>query len=387
MLALTLPTPASSQFNRVSAVRIFSAPYDYYHDRHQAYYIAGLREALAQTDGALKICSLQRFPLVLSSLRRVRSSYRLSGLMDRGPGNVLDHVAAAMGGSISPPFSSFHSLVGQYEFTIGARRVKLFLDAQARGEIPEDANLENCDVYAKSNYRYDVLYPSPVVPLCTGNPLILPHLSWLRNLRDRPLDYDLCFVVRVWGGRHEDDGVEHNLRLLEAVNKARCRKRILAYLVAGDVDQQESRLRAQGIPTTREPVSLRRLWEISASARMNLIRLGMHNCIPWRFVDLLAMGACPVFDQFPQTQWAAPLDEGIHYLQLGAETSPDEPLASDEAYEQIPARIEEYVRHTELTDAVRIAAAEYFDRHACPAAVGRRLLRYATEAALADCPR
>jgi hypothetical protein len=260
--------------------------------------------------------------------------------------------------------------------------VKLFLDAQARGEIPEDAHLENCDVYAKSNYRYDALYPSPVVPLCTGNPLILPHLSGLRDLRERPPEYDLCFVVRVWGGRNEDDGVEHNLRLLEAVNKARCRKRVLAYLVAGNVDRQESRLAAQGIETTREPVSLRRLWEISASARMNLIRLGMHNCIPWRFIDLLAMGACPVFDQSPQTQWAAPLHEGTHYLQLGAETSPDAPLAADEAYDQIPARIEEYVRQTALTEAVRTSAAEYFDRHACPVAVGRRLIRYATDAAL-----
>jgi hypothetical protein len=304
--------------------------------------------------------------------------------MNRGPGNFLDQIASAMGGPISPPFSHFNSLVGQYEFTIGARRVKLFLDAQARGEIPEEVNLENCDVYAKSNYRIDANYPSPVVPLCMGNPLIVPHLDWLRELRQHPTEYDLCFVVRVWGGRHEDDGIEHNLRLLEAVNKARCKKRILAYLVAGDVARQESRLAAQGIATTREPVSLRRLWKISAGARLNLIRLGMHNCIPWRFMDLLAMKACPVFDQAPQTQWGVPLEDGRHYLQLGADTSPDEPHATDDAYEQIPGRIEQFVRQTALTDSIRAAAAEYFDRHACPSAVGRQLLMYATDAALAD---
>ena len=263
MTALTLTRPANfarsqAEAPRVSAVRTFSAPYDYYHDRHQAYYIAGLREALARTNGSgsLKIRSLQRFPLVLSSLRRVRSSHRLSGMMNRGPGNLIDQIASAMGGPISAPFNRFIPAVGQYEFSIGARRVKLFLDARARGEIPEDVNPDVCDVYAKSNYRIDTIYPSPVAPLCMGNPLIVPHLDWLRHIRQQPAEYDLCFVVRVWGGRHEDDGVEHNLRLLEAVNKARCKKRILAYLVAGDLDEQESRLEScQGIATTREPDS------------------------------------------------------------------------------------------------------------------------------------
>jgi hypothetical protein len=363
------------------AVSAWTAAYDYYHDRYQAYYKTGLHQALAESGVRLVARPLHRFPRVLRSLRRARSSPRLATIMGRGLGPAIDSLAAAIAGRRTARSGEFHPLAGQYEFTLaGGRTLRLVVDVQDAGEVASESLLGKCDVYAKSNYRLDCRYPDRVVPVCNGNPITLPYLSSLRALRDRPPEYDICFIVRVWGGRDEEAGVEHNLRLLEAVNKARCTKRLLAYLVTGDLDRQEERLRAQGIPTTRVLMAPLELWTASASARTNVIRLGMHNCIPWRFLDLLAMGACVVFDQAPQTVWAPQLVSGEHYLDLGVPTTPDLPLAPDANYEAIPDRIESFVRDRERASQLRARAAQYFDRHACPLAVGRQLLAHLTRA-------
>lgn len=368
-------TPAATDLSDLAGVTTWTAAYDYCHDRYQSYYSTGLSLALREAGVPLTSRPLSRLPYALRALRRVRSSYRLPGLMKVGVGAALDRVAAAVGGHRLPPSGRFHSLAGQYEFDFRTgERLRLVVDAQDGGEVADPALLASCDVYAKSNYRPAIGYPDRVVPVCNGNPLVLPHLAELSRLRRSPPVRDLCFVVRVWGGRDEAAGVEHNLRLLEAVNRVDCRKYLLAYLVAGDLGGQEARLRKQGIPTTRTPIPLKTLWEISASSRINVIRLGMHNCVPWRFMDLLAMGACVALDQPPQTLWAPPLIDGEHALDLGAATDPGSPVAAGADYERIPARLERFLGGGDRLQRVRDGAARYFDAHAQPVAVGRYLL-------------
>ena len=371
------------------AAYAWTAAYDYFHDPYQAFYKAGLQQALAEIGLRLIDRPLHRYPRVLHPLRRVRFARQLDPIMRRGLGPAIDRLAAAIAGRQTAPSglfnvcssTEFHSLAGRYEFAFASgQRAHLVVDVWDDGEVASKSLLAKCDVYAKSNYRVDRGYPSWVVPVCNGNRLIVPCVSSLRALRNRPPQYDVCCIVRVWGGRDEEAGVEHNLRLLEAVKKARCTKRLLAVLVTGDVDRQEKRLRAQGIPTTRVPIGLRKLWNTSASALTNVIRLGMHNCIPWRFMDMLGMGACVVFDQAPQTMWAPPLVSGEHYLDLGITTTPDLPLAPDASYKAIPDRIESFVRERDRAYQLRARAAQYFDQYACPLAVGRQLLAHVTRA-------
>lgn len=361
----------------------WTAAYDEWHDRYQAYYLAGLRMALRERSIPLDIRPLHRFPRLLRGLRTLRCSHRLgASFFNQTVGPMIDRVAQRIAGCRLPTSGQFFPLIGQYEFTFKKRPlVRLAIDAADAGEMMPGPFADQCAVYAKANYRPTLEYPPQVVPLCNGNPFILPSLNTLTDLRSQQPRYDLCFVVRVWGGRDETEGVEHNLRLLEAVNRASCRKFLLAYLVAGDLDQQEKRLRAQGIPTTRRPMPLRQLWQTSAAARINVIRLGMHNCIPWRYMDLLAMGACVLFDQVPQTVWQPPLIPGEHFLHLGVETTPDQPLGTANAYEAIPGKVEEALRNTPLIRHVQARAADYFDCHACPEAVGRQLLTYVARAA------
>jgi len=88
------------------------------------------------------------------------------------------------------------------------------------------------------------------------------------------------------------------------------------------------------------------------------------------------MGACVALDQPPQTVWTPPLAEGKHYFELGATTDPYQPLATESQYEQIPERLERFLKDHNSIHHVRASAADYFDSHACPIAVGRYLLAY-----------
>ena len=135
--------------------------------------------------------------------------------------------------------------------------------------------------------------------------------------------------------------MEHNLRFLEAVARFPGRKYLLACLVVGDIEATKRRLESQGISCTTGRVPLLELWRICSESRINIIRLGVEDCIPWRMTDLLAMGACPVLDQRPFTIWPQPLQEGdSHYLSLEAHTPVDRATADDSAYQSIPSRLD-----------------------------------------------
>jgi hypothetical protein len=361
----------------VVSVETCISPYDYSHDRYQAYYREGLRRYLSQRGERLRVRSIPRFPKVLTLLRAARNSSRLRrafGPLAPRLHSSLDRFAATLGGKRPAPSGFFHPLVGQYQFRFDGVQARICLDASDSGDICSPELLEQSDLYLKTNYWKARRYDSRVIPFYNGNPLILPHIGRLRSMRPRPAEFDFCFVVRVWGGRDEVEGVEHNIRLLEAAARAPGRKFLLAYLVAGDTAALGERLRKQGITCSTTPLRLKELWRIAAASRLNIIRLGMHACVPWRMTDMLALGACPVLDQPPLTVWPEPLREGVHFLQLGALATPGACIADERAYSDIPARLEQVLADDRLVREIRANAADYFDRHLAPEAVGRCFL-------------
>jgi hypothetical protein len=358
----------------VDRVETCISPYDYWHDRYQAYYREGLRRYLCQQGERLDVRSIPRFPKVLALLRAVRNSSRVRGAFGPAAPSVhrsLDRFATMLGGKRSAPWGLFHPLVGQYQFHIDGVQTRVCLDASDSGNICSPELLEQCDLYLKTNYWKGRQYDPRVVPFYNGNPLILSHLGRLRSMRSRPAEYDFCFVVRVWGGRDEVEGVEHNIRLLEAAARVPGRKFLHAYLVAGDTAALSERLFKQGIRCSTSPLPLKELWRIGAASRLNIIRLGMHACVPWRMIDLLALGACPVLDQPPLTVWPEPLREGAHFLHLSAVATPGACMADERAYSDIPARLKQFLADDRLIQEIRANAADYFDQHLTPEAVGR----------------
>lgn len=359
--------------SRVSTVRTTLYPYDIGHDLLQEYYREGLRCYLAKRGGTLERACPARLPRVLGVLRWVRRSERLARAI--GPvapsfHSFVNSLAWHLGAREVPPSMA----VGQYTFGInGIPEVKICIDTHDSGDLASASLMAESDLYFKTNYWIEHQYDEKVLPLYNCNPLLLPHLETLRAMRAKQARYDFCLIVRVWGGKNEVDGVEHCVRLLEAAARARGRKYLLAYLVAGDTKRLAKRLRESGVPSTLTPMSLNELWQISAESRLNIIRLGMHYCVPWRMCDLLAMGTCPVLDQAPKTLWPVPLREGEHYWTLNLDLGHGQTVASDASYQAVPDLLNSYLELGGRAGQMRHATASYFDRNLQPERIGQQI--------------
>ena len=214
---------------QIASVKSYSHPYDYCHDRNQDYYREGLRLHLEQHDGNLEIAPVS-FSRTLRLLRRARNSSRLSGVL--GPvshrvNSLMDGFAGCLGARCRPCYPA----VGQYAFRFtNGRQIIARIDTHDSGQIRNPSGLAESDVYFKTNYWIDGDYDDKTVPMYNCDPLMLHHLGMLRQMRRRPARYDVCLVVRVWGEQVEVEGVEHCVRLLEAVARACGRKYLLATL-------------------------------------------------------------------------------------------------------------------------------------------------------------
>ena len=348
-------------------------PYDPWHDRYQEYYQTGLKQYLQLCGQDFRLVHHTRFPTFLKSLRRVRDASRirriLKGRVDPLT-HYLDWVARHSGAQHSPSAP----LVGEYSFSLNpSPSVKLCIDAHDSGTINSPSLLEKCDVYLKTNYWKGVDYHPRVRPFYVCNPTVLPHLAELRAMRDQHPVFDLSFIVRVWGGPTGVEGIEHCMRLLEAVAKVRANKFILAELMIGDTAAQARRLHRSGIPTTTSRIDLQRLWQVTARSRLNISRLGNHHCMSWRMTDLLALGACVVLDQHPKTLWPAPLVPKEHYYSLNTTTSNEDPVAADYTYAVVPEMLEELLSRHEALEDMRRHSAQYFDCHMHPIQIGRQI--------------
>jgi hypothetical protein len=348
-------------------------PYDQWHDRYQEYYQTALRLYLQSRGLELHILSRAHFPTFLKLLRRVRDASALRRVLRSHSdtiGDYLDWIARHIGAQHTPSAS----LVGEYLFWLDAlRTAKVCIDSHDSGAINSSSLLEGCDVYLKTNYWKGQDYDPRVRPFFNCNPVVLPHLDTLKAMRAQPPVFDLCFIVRVWGGPTGVEAVEHCLRLLEAMAKVRARKFLLAELVIGDTAAQARRLRMSGIPAITTRFGLKQLWDLTARSRLNISRLGNHHCMSWRMTDLLALGACTVLDQHPKTIWPAPLVPNQHFYSLNATTSNEEPVAPDSNYAMIPEVVEELLSRHDLQESMRRHSAEYFDRHLHPIQIGLQI--------------
>jgi hypothetical protein len=285
----------------------------------------------------------------------------------------VDAAAQLLEGPVQAPAGIFHNAVGQYLVTTESAERRICVDSTDYPTLPSEELVRWGDLYFKSNRWPSHDYPANVLPLINGDPLILRRIGSLRRARQTPKRWDVCFVVRVWGGRDATEAIEHNVLLLESLNKAQASKMLIAYLVAGDVAALSRRLRAAGIRCRRHSVRAGRLWEMMAQSRLNVIRLGMHSCIPWRMTGALAMGACVVLDQPPRSYWPVPLSVNDNFLSLGLRTV-DSALAASGLYEAVPEKIAAWLAEPEMVQRMQLMNADYFDRFVDPVKVGAYIL-------------
>ena len=263
-----------------------------------------------------------------------------------------------------------HDFVGRYVLDSGGRRINVAIDPHDNRRLASLSALEWSDVYFKSNKWVSETYPSKVRPIVNGNGLhSASSLARLIRLRNAPKEYDFVFISRLGAG------VEHNLKVFEALASLPCRKRLIAILYPQfGQDQYAPMLRSLGVTCITHNLPTRELWNLLARARVNFVRLGAKYCIPWRMIDFLAMGSCLVIDRQPFSDWPVPLQDGLNFVACF-------PRSSD-AGEPDYARVSSAVRQL-LDDPARIAAiaannARYFDEVAAP----QRVAAYMLDAAI-----
>jgi hypothetical protein len=304
---------------------------------YQKYYLLGLEEA-----ARLRVRGLPPVPGVRA---KVSFAYRL------GRGDA-------------------EAYVGRYE----SDGVRFAIDGHDKREVRDPEALAWSDVYFKANRWPGDEYDAKVRPIVNGNGLLdRGKIERLRSLRSAPKDVDVAYVSNVWGGR------EHSLRVFERLAELDCSKDLLAIFPEGFPAEEDAanmeRLRARGIAVTREQLRPRELWARLARARLVPMRAGKHLCWSWRTIDLLAMGACIVFDALPPPRWPVPIEAGVHVADCGIARPDDTEAAPDHEYDKLPATIERLLGAPREQQALRDAAARYFDDDAAPRKVAEYVVR------------
>jgi hypothetical protein len=246
------------------------------------------------------------------------------------------------------------------------------IDTADSREIQSPQLCEWSDVYFKTNFWPSAAYPMNVLPLVNADPLVLGNLEQFRSRRSTPKEFDVCAVIRIWEG----EGVEHNLRLLKAIANAKCNKFVLAVLFPGEDNDHILRcLRQAHVPTVTRGLKPPVLWRKTVRSTLNVVRLGVHYCVPWRMTGSLATGSCVVLDRSPLSAWPQPLLEGVNYLSLGLNVAPGIPVALQQQYDDVPRLIEDWLTQRELIEGIARSNGEYFDRFLEPQRVGEHIVQ------------
>jgi hypothetical protein len=183
--------------------------------------------------------------------------------------------------------------------------------------------------------------------------------------------------------------VEHQLRLFETLSELDADVDLLALLpdVFHSIDRAECirRLERCGVrwQSTWGEINSQRFWEGLASAKVVFLRPGNHLCVSWRMTDLLAMGACVVYDGAPYPSWYQPLLPNVHYVDGGCAIAPDHSLPPDAAYGSLRETIADLLNDEARIRRTRVAAADYFDRFCTPQQLGAHVLGLVTRVAIA----
>jgi len=347
--------------NTMGCFETILEPYSRYQDLYQSYYRGSISAYCGQESIPYRE-SGSNFAGVLRFLGRVRGSERFNSILPaRIKTPVLDGVAGLMGARVTAKHR-----VGRYIYHGSGAEIRICIDAEDSGAIKLSDPLEWSDLYFKTNYWPNREYHPKVVPLANVNPLVFAGQEELRGYRNCEAELDLFGFFRLWGR------IDHNLALFEALARLPCRKELIAYVISSDAGPEVARLEKAGVAWTTRPMPLKKLWSLAARSRLNIVRHGVDDCIPWRMTDIMAMGHCPVLDYRARTQWHIPLRENVHYLSL--DVPPEDTIAPAEFTSRVMERIEGWLSAKGLISSVAENSAAYFDENLAPARLGRHLV-------------
>lgn len=330
--------------------------------RYQDYYLKGLSQLKSP-----KIKLKAHFIKKLTSLLSEKLPFRIKKVKLYKSILVLN----------KHPLSPGH--IGKYVLETKRKKINFVIDAHDVGELQAPGLLDWAKVYFKSNYWPIKNYPQKVKSIVNCNPFLLEGnmINKLRALRNSPKKWDVVFVAKIWGG------AEHNIRLFEELSKVPGKKYLYVTLLSHCEEKYIKRLEKAKVPFGTKSIPANEFHKLLASAKLVIYRAGKYNCISWRMLDLLAMGACIVTDSIPIPQWPVPLQQNKNYLTFNINRS--QVIGSDgksnlggpgkiEEYKAIPSILSKILNNQSIQKQISLNNAAYFDKYAQPSAVGRYIV-------------
>jgi glycosyltransferase involved in cell wall biosynthesis len=262
--------------------------------------------------------------------------------------------------------------VGRYVAELDDRVVRFAIDAHDARDVRDEEALAWSDLYFKANRWPDDARSPKVAPVVNGNGLLdRRRIELLRTLRGEPRDVDVAFIT------YFRPAQEHLTRIFETMSGLQLRADLVAVFAGTDAPAAEryaERLGRAGVTVTTHPLTPEELWARLARAKVVLLRPGRHGCLPWRTLDLLALGSCIALVSPPGPAWPVPLRDGVEYAGCGLAPPADGAVASPAGYDQLAETVRRLVEGADEAASLRTAAASYFDEHAAPERVGRYLI-------------
>ncbi len=348
----------------IRKMHIYTGAYDYWYDNYQAYYLAGLIDELNKQRIDYNINYINSPQKLLSFIRKIRYSVKINKISMNIISNYLDKMFFKLKNDYNTPSGMFDGLTGQYiiELDNGSEK-KICIDSRDGGWVGNETLLNWSDIYFKSNYHIINQYDNKVKPIINGNPRILNFIPDLINMRSTEKIYDVFCFIRVW-----EENREHVIKFIESISHINCSKYVCAYLVGNNLSDIKQRLKYANIAYTTKSMNLKKLWYLSSHSRINIIRLGVHKCVPWRMMDMLSMANCVALDKKPYTVWPTPLNSNTNYINLDISDT------SEYQYDALPYIINHALSNSNYIKDIQNNNALYFDQHCSPNKVGEYIL-------------
>lgn len=362
---------------RVVGLHTYSNPAgDYLREGVQAYFRQGLESSIRTISVQFSHTPICRFPTLVKGLALAKESRKARRLLGASRlERTTETLARIIGGKPRFDASRYSATICRYGLSLDDGTTRSFcIDVADSPEIGDPELLKTSVAYFKTNFAVRGTYPDNVFPLFNVGPDMPGTLRNLALLRGMRKEYDLSFIVRVWGGTNEVDGIEHNLRLIEALSKVRCRKFFHIFLIAGDTQAIAQRLDSQGIRWASHPLSPEECVRVAAQSRLSVVRHAIHSSIPWSTVEKMAVGSCVLLDHDPSMRWMAPLVRDTHFLCMDTDVDRKSLVATEAAYAALPERVEGFLYDPRATEEIGRNAAAYFDAHLTPEKAGEYIL-------------
>lgn len=229
-------------------------------------------------------------------------------------------------------------------------------------------------VYFKANYDPARRYPANVLPSINGTTLTRHNVP-----PTAPYQYDIVWITGISGGR------PHKIALFEALASLPLKSKLAARMVSADDWQRWApRLRAARVEVWKDNVPYRQWLELSKQGRWCVLVRGKHDCLSFKMIDYMSIGAAVIADYPPTSVWPIPVQANQHYLDMGC-SGPQSNDLSDTAYEQLVHEYHDKLRAllprlTGESERQRIAANNraYFQQHIQNGQAARDILTAAT---------